>query len=170
MACGSISCSAMPSSTSRSRCAIPAASASTEPATYRAPKGMSSNHHANAAEAIRALHYQGANLTVAEHWLRCWRRNQPPRMTGFHTGAIWELKPAMMFCRVVRGESLTCIHAGALLRVALGFDASNRDLLALVAKDQHAERLDWAWRITEGACTVLFRQFTSHDGHSGMAQ
>jgi len=131
---------------------------------------MSSNHHANAAAAIRALHYQGANLTVAEHWLASWRRNQPPRMSSFHTGAIWQLKPAMMFCRVVRGESLTCVHAGALLRVALGFDVSNRDLLALIPEDQHAERLDWAWRITEGARTVLYRQFSSHDGHSGMAQ
>ncbi len=91
-------------------------------------------------------------------------------MTGFHTGEIWHHKPAMVFCRVVKGESLTCIHAGALLRVALGFDASNRDLLALVPEEQHAERLDWAWRITEGACAVQFRQFTSHDGHSGMAQ
>ena len=121
-------------------------------------------------DAITALGYNGANLDVARHWLTCWRRNQPPRMTGFHTGAIWQLKPAMMFCRVVRGKSLTCIHAGALLRVALGFDASNRDLLALVPREQHAERLDWAWRITEGACTVLYRQFTSKDGHSGMAQ
>jgi hypothetical protein len=131
---------------------------------------MSSNHHANAADAITALGYNGANLDVARHWLTCWRGNTPPRMTGFHTGAIWQLKPAMMFYRVVKDESLTCIHAGALLRVALGFDASNRDLLALVPKEQRDERLDWAWRITEGAVSVLYRQFTSQDGHSGLAQ
>ena len=73
----------------------------------------------------------------------------------------------MMFCRVVKDESLTCIHAGALLRVALGFDATNRDLLSLLPKDQHAEKLDWAWRIAEGGCSVLHRQFTSHDGYLG---
>jgi hypothetical protein len=131
---------------------------------------MSNHLHTNAAHAITALRYQGPNLVVALHWLRCWRRDQPPRMTGFRAGEIWQHKSAMMFVRVVKGESLTCIHAGALLRLALGFDASNRDLLALVPKQQHAERLDWAWRITEGACSVLYRQFNSHEGNSGLAQ
>jgi hypothetical protein len=91
-------------------------------------------------------------------------------MGGFRAEAIWQHKPAMMFCRVAKDKSLTCVRGGALLRVALGFDITNRDLLSLVPESQRTARLDWAWAISEGAVTVLYRQFKSKDGHEGLAQ
>jgi hypothetical protein len=128
------------------------------------------NRHHAAASAITELRYNGANLEVALHWLSGWRKGAPPRMRGFSAQEIWQHKPAMMFCRIVKGESLTCVRAGALLRVALGLDVTNKDVLALVPGSQRAARLDWAWAITEGAITVLYRQFKSKDGHEGLAQ
>jgi hypothetical protein len=83
---------------------------------------------------------------------------------------IWQHKPAMMICRVVRDKSFTCVRGGALLRVALGYDVTNKDLLSLVPEDQRAARLDWAWAITEGAITVLYRRFASKEGHDGLTQ
>ncbi len=71
---------------------------------------------------------------------------------------------------MVRDESLTCVKGGALLRVALGFDVSNKDLLALVPASHRQPRLDWAWAITQGAVTVLMRKFKSCDGSEGLAQ
>ena len=131
---------------------------------------MSANHLAAASDAINALNYHGANLDVARHWLTCWRRGQPPRMRAYSAGEIWQHKPAMMICRVVRDKSFTCVKGGALLRVALGYDVTNKDLLSLAPEDQRAARLDWAWAITEGAITVLYRRFASKDGHEGLAQ
>jgi hypothetical protein len=131
---------------------------------------MSILHLAAADEAIGTLGYNGANLVVAQHWLTCWRKGAPPRMGGFRAEVIWRHKPAMMFCRVAKDQSLTCVRGGALLRVALGFDISNTDLLSLVPESQRVARLDWAWAITEGAVTVLYRQFKSKDGHEGFAQ
>ena len=131
---------------------------------------MSANHLAAASDAINALNYHGANLDVARHWLTCWRRGQPPRMRAYTAREIWQHKPAMMICRVVRDKSFTCVRGGALLRVALGYDVTNKDLLSLVPEDQRAARLDWAWAITEGAITVLYRRFASKEGHDGLAQ
>jgi hypothetical protein len=126
-------------------------------------------HHA-AAAAITALRYNGANLDVAQHWLSGWRHGHPPRMSASTLEALWQYKPAVMICRVVKDKSLTCIKAGALLRVALGFDASNRDLLALLPQDSRAFELERAWAITEGAITVRYRRFSSKDGHEGLSQ
>ena len=130
---------------------------------------MVNPHHA-AADAIAALRYNGANLDVAVHWLSRWRRGRPPQMRAFTAEAIWQHKPAMMFCRVVKDKSLTCVRAGALLRVALGFDLTGRDLLSLLPESERAEELGRAWAITEGAIAVLSREFRSRDGHCGFAQ
>jgi hypothetical protein len=131
---------------------------------------MTVNRHHAAAAAITALRYNGANLEVALHWLSAWRNGTPPRRYGFNTDALWHHKPAMMVCRVVKDKSLTCVRGGALLRVALGYDVTNKDLLTLIPEEQRTPRLDWAWAITEGAVTVLYRQFKSKDGHEGLAQ
>ena len=130
---------------------------------------MTNPHHA-AAAAITALRYNGANMDVALHWLSTWRRDKPPSRGGFDIDALWQYKPAMMLCRVVKDKSLTCVHGGAFLRVALGFDISGKNLLALFPEDKRAGELERAWAITEGAISVRYRKFTSKDGQEGLAQ
>jgi hypothetical protein len=130
---------------------------------------LTNPHHA-AAAAITALRINGANLDVAQHWLSGWRHGQPPRLCVSTLDAVWQYKPAMMICRVVKDKSLACVMAGALLRLALGFDPRKRDLLALLPQDCRADELGRAWAISQGAITVRYRRFSSRDGHQGLCQ
>src|ERR1700761_3914522 len=109
-------------------------------------------------------------MDVALHWLGAWRNGLPPRRRSFDLDALWQYKPAMMLCRVVKDKSLTCVHGGAFLRVALGYDISGRNLLALFPEDKRAGELERAWAIAEGAISVRYRKFASKDGQEGLAQ
>ncbi len=131
---------------------------------------MSAADYARARDAIASLKLNGANQALAQSWLSAWRDGRPPSWRGFQQGIALEYKPAAMFCRIVQGRSLRCVAGGAILRVALGFDITDQDLLSLTPVGERDARLGYWWQLVEGAVSVTYRQFTSKEGSSGMAQ
>jgi hypothetical protein len=123
-----------------------------------------------AREAVAALKLNGANREIAEHWLSRWRNDKPPKRSSFNIDAIWRHKPALMICQIIQRKLLRCLSGGAVMRVALGYDISNADLLALTPVGERDMRLDYWWNVVEGAVSVTYRQFTSAEGPSGLAQ
>jgi hypothetical protein len=131
---------------------------------------LSAEDYVRARDAIVSLNLNGANRALAEIWLARWHNGEPPKMRSFRAVIGLEYKPAVMLCQITQGQSLHCISGGAIMRVALGYDISNRDLLALTPVGERDMRLDYWWNVVEGAVSVTYRQFTSVEGHSGLAQ
>ena len=131
---------------------------------------MSAADYVRARDAVASLKLNGANQALAQSWLSHWRGGRAPSWRGFRQVIGLEYKTAAMFCRIVQDKSLHCVHGGAIIRVALGFDISDQDLLSLTAVGERDARLAYWWQVVEGAVSVTYRQFTSKEGSSGLAQ
>jgi hypothetical protein len=131
---------------------------------------MSRGDYARACEAVAELKQNGATREVAEHWLSRWRKDKPPKRNDFDIDAIWQHKPALMICRIIQGKTLHCLSGGAVIRVALGYDISDTDLLALTPMGERDMRMDYWWNVVEGAVSVIYRQFMSAERTGGLAQ
>lgn len=130
---------------------------------------MHSQERARARAAISALQLHGANSEVAEHWLSLWRLGKPPSMRR-HYDSPAPHRAATMLCRIRKDESLFCVKAGALVRVALGFEIGKQNLLAITAGGERDARLAYWWELTEGAVSVTYRRFSSRNGASRLVQ
>lgn len=126
--------------------------------------------YVRAKDAIIALNLHGANRAVAELWLARWHNGEPPKMRSFRAVMGLEYKPAAILCQITQANSLHCISGGAVMRVALGYDISATDLLALTPVGERDMRLDYWWNVVEGAVSVTYREYASADGPSGLAQ
>jgi hypothetical protein len=91
-------------------------------------------------------------------------------MVSFSSNLSSQYKPATIYCQVAQGKYLHCISGGAFIRIALGFDISHQDLLALTPRGERETRLSYWWQVVQGAVSVTYRQFTSKDGQSGLVQ
>lgn len=131
---------------------------------------MGNSDFPRAVKAVADLELKGANGEIAAHWLSLWQDDRPPELARFDSPEISKHQPAMMICEIAKGESLRCISGGAIVQVALGFDISNQDLLSLTPVSERDLRLSYWWLVVEGAVSVTYRKFTSHDGAIGMFQ
>jgi hypothetical protein len=123
-----------------------------------------------AVAAIAELRYTGANLVVARHWLSRWHADLPPRRGSFDLSPIMQHRPSMIFCKVIKDQSITCLSAGSFVRLSLGQHLDGKDMLQLVPENLRKAKLDWAWQVAQGAVSVLRRQFRSKNGVSATAQ
>lgn len=131
---------------------------------------MSGDCHARARSALASLDLKGANRALAIRWLSQWRTDKPPKMLRFAESMEADHKTGAMYCRIGKNQKLTCISAGPNLRVALGFDLSNQDLLSLIPAGLREERLSYWWQVVEGSVAVSYRPFKSLDGGAAVAQ
>jgi hypothetical protein len=114
---------------------------------------------AGARAAIGVLRLNGTNVDVAGRWLALWRDGAPPTLARFDAHAAPAFAPATMIFEIRRGASLICLRAGDYNRLALGFDMTGQSLLSLTNNVDREDRLDWCWKIVEGAATVSYRAF-----------
>lgn len=134
------------------------------------PSVRSTTNLSSAVAAIAELRYSGANLVVARHWLSRWHTDLPPRRASFDVSSIMHHRPAMMFCKVVKDQSITCVSAGSFVWLSLGLHLDGKDMLAFVPESVRSAKLDWAWQVTQGAVSVLYREFRSKNGLGAQAQ
>ncbi len=111
--------------------------------------------------ALAALRLTGANVEVASRWLSLWQEGAPPTLSRFDAHPLPALTPAMAIFEIKHGESLQCVRAGAYCQLAIGFDLTGQDVLAITNDVDRDARLDWCWKIVEGAATVSYRAFKS---------
>lgn len=123
-----------------------------------------------AANAVAALDLKGPNKDVAAYWLSRWRDDKPPYRGDFDQAQIGRHSPAIAIFEIRKGESIPCISAGAFYRLALGYDLTGQDLLSITDAVEREDRLDWCWRIVEGAVTVSYRTFKSEGRGAANAQ
>ncbi len=123
-----------------------------------------------ARAALAALRPSGVNIDVAKLWLSLWRDGAPPTFCRFEAHLPHALVPAMMIFEIHRGVSLICIKSGDYSRLALGFDMTGQSLLSLTNNVDREDRLDWCWKIVEGAATVSYRAFKPQGSASIYAQ
>ena len=115
-----------------------------------------------AHSAVSALRLSGANVEVASRWLALWREGRPPPLERFEVAPSHA--PAIAVFRIRRGEALDCVRAGDYYRLAIGFDLAGQSVLAITNNVAREDRLDWCWRIVEGAATVSYRAFKTARG------
>ncbi len=114
---------------------------------------------AGARAAIAGLRLNGANVDVTQRWLALWQDGAPPTLSRFDAQISRALTPGMMIFEVRRRISVVCLRAGEYSRLALGFDMTGQSLLSLTNNVDREDRLDWCWKIVEGAATVSYRAF-----------
>jgi len=131
---------------------------------------LSNEDYVRARDAVVALKLIGANRALADLWLARWHNGAPPKMRSFKAVMGLEYKPAALLCQIIEGKVLRCISGGAVMRVALGYDISEKDILALTPVGERDMRLEYWWNVVEGAVSVTYREFKSAEGHSGLAQ
>jgi hypothetical protein len=112
-----------------------------------------------ARAALGGLRLNGTNVDVAERWLALWQDSAPPTLARFDAQFSPSLAPAVMIFEIRRGISLACLRAGEYSRLALGFDMTGQSLLPLTNNVDREDRLDWCWKIVEGAATASYRAF-----------
>jgi hypothetical protein len=117
-----------------------------------------------ARTALGGLRLNGANVDVAERWLALWQDGAPPTLARFDAQFSPSLAPAIMIFEIRRDTSLVCLRAGEYNRLALGFDMTGQSLLSLTNNVDREDRLDWCWKIVEGAATVSYRAFKPQTG------
>lgn len=120
--------------------------------------------------ALAGPRLRGGNADVAERWLQLWQNGLPPSLAGLDAHPLPSHAPAMAVFRVRRGAALDCIRAGDYCRLAIGFDLNGQSVLSITNNVARDERLEWCWRIVEGAATVSYRAFKSADGAAVQAQ
>ncbi len=120
--------------------------------------------------ALAALRLNGANVEVASRWLSLWQDGRPPALSRFDAHLLPAHAPAMAIFEIKRDASLWCIRAGAYCQLAIGFDLTGQDVLAITNNADRDARLDWCWKIVEGAATVSYRAFKPVQGAVVYAQ
>ncbi|MBV9990608.1 MAG: hypothetical protein JOZ72_04880 [Alphaproteobacteria bacterium] len=125
---------------------------------------------AGARAALGALRLHGANLELASRWLQLWHDGRPPSLARFDAHPIPSHVPAVAVFEIREGVALNCIRAGDYTRLAIGFDLTGQSVLAVTNNVNRDARLDWCWKIVEGAATVSYRAFKSMGGGTVRAQ
>jgi hypothetical protein len=120
--------------------------------------------HGAASKAISSLELRGMNKAVSRHWLSVWRNEKPPTSSRFFETCNWRSTPAIAIFEVCKGQSITCVLAGSYYRVALGFELTGQDLLALTPAADRETRLERVWAIGDGAIMAAQRKFASLSG------
>jgi hypothetical protein len=133
-------------------------------------RSLSTKDYARACEAVTALKLTGTNKEFAAYWLSRWRNNSAPKMNSFILHRDSQYAPATGVMEVRQNQSLRCIRGGAFIKLALGFDLTNQDILAMTAEGDRAARLAWAWQIAKGAVAVARRPFQTRGGLGGSVQ
>jgi hypothetical protein len=111
-----------------------------------------------ARNALGGLRLAGTNVEVAQRWLALWQDGAPPSLTSFDAQISRALAPAIAIFEIRRNTSLVCLRAGEYNKLALGFDMTGQSLLSLTNNVDREDRLDWCWKIVEGAATVSYRE------------
>jgi|HubBroStandDraft_5_1064220.scaffolds.fasta_scaffold187914_2 hypothetical protein len=117
-----------------------------------------------ARAAIAALRPNGMNVDVARHWLALWRDGAPPTLGRFDAQMPRSLMPAIMIFEIRRGATLMCLRAGEYTRLAFGFDMTGQSLLSFTNNVDREDRLDWCWKVVEGAATISYRAIKPAQG------
>lgn len=123
-----------------------------------------------ARAALAGLRLSGINVDVAQRWVALWQDGAPPSISRFDAHMSRSLMPAIMIFEIRRGMSVACLRAGAYNRLALGFDMTGQSLLSLTNNVDREDRLDWCWKIVEGAATVSYRAFKPQQSAAIYAQ
>jgi hypothetical protein len=110
-----------------------------------------------ARRAIESLGLLGGNAEVAAHWLASWDRHVPPVWSRFDLAPLAQHLPAIAVFEVTPGERIVCLLAGSLYKLALGFELTGRDLIALTPERLRAERWKNVTQIIRGGVSVATR-------------
>lgn len=130
---------------------------------------MSALNHLAASGAVSALRLTGTSRDLAARWLSLWSDKRPPSRTLFYERCDRRFIPAIAFFEVRRGQSIRCLYAGSYFRLALGFELSGQDVLALTPAGDRQTRLERAWKIGDGAILIGRRNFRTHSANNTRA-
>ncbi len=125
---------------------------------------MQSWTHENAAKALSAIDPHGFNREIADYWLSLWQSDTPPTRASFDPMKIVSHLSAVAIFEVRPGETVRCRLAGNHYRLALGFELTGLDLLALTPFAQRGERMRNATEIVRGAISIAQRAVLRADG------
>lgn len=120
--------------------------------------------------ALNGLRLNGANAAIASRWLSLWQDGRPPTLAQFDAHAIPAHVPAIAIFEIKQDVSLQCVRAGEYCRLAIGFDLTGQSVLSITNNVDRDARLNWCWKIVEGAATVSYRAFKPAQGAVVFAQ
>ena len=110
-----------------------------------------------AREAVAKLRLTGDNAEVAQRWLAAWSEQSPPLWGRFDLAPFARHMPAIAVFEVTPGERILCLLAGSLYKLALGFEITGRDLIALTPERMREQRWDNIKTILSGAVSLATR-------------
>jgi hypothetical protein len=118
----------------------------------------------DSARGARRVQAARANLESRHRWLQLWQGGVPPSLAGFDAHPLPSRAPAIAVFEIREDTSLNCVRAGDYCRLAIGFDLTGQNVLAVTNTVNRDARLAWCWKIVEGAATVSYRAFKSAGG------
>jgi hypothetical protein len=112
---------------------------------------------ARAREAVNRLDLTPLNREVAAYWLTLWDGSTPPQWRKFQARKLKHRLSAIAVFEVLPGERVTCRIAGSYYKLALGFELTGMDLIALTPEKDRAHRWKNISLIMEGAVSAASR-------------
>jgi hypothetical protein len=96
---------------------------------------------AAAGEALDGLALGPLNRELASYWLALWKDGAPPSRGAINPARMKAFLPGLSIMALYPDDSVRFRLAGTIFRSAFGFDPTGRDMLALTAPEQRADRL-----------------------------
>jgi hypothetical protein len=124
----------------------------------------------DAAQKIERLGVEGLNREFAAYWLSLWRGDAPPLLSVFDPLKVAKLLPSLVMVEVRPGASEHCRAAGSNVSLALGFELTGKDLIAMTPQVQRRERVRLVEDIVLGGLSTSYRTFLRSDGHKDIIQ
>jgi hypothetical protein len=118
----------------------------------------------DAAQKIGRLGIDGFNRRFAEYWLSLWRGDTPPMLSSFDPLKLAPLLSSIVMIEVRMRGSEHCRAAGRNIAVALGFDLTGKDLIALTPVYERRERIHLVEDIVLGGIALAYRPFLRANG------
>jgi hypothetical protein len=111
-----------------------------------------------ASEAIETLSFGALNGQFARYWLSLWKDGLPPVRRALRPAQMKELLPGMAIIEFHHDGRAICRLAGSAVAMAIGFDPTGMDILALTPEVFRAQRLQRYRTVAAGAVSRCIRR------------
>jgi hypothetical protein len=100
-----------------------------------------------AADAVDALALSPLNRELASYWLSLWTDGLPPARAAINPARMKPFLPGLAIMGLYPDGRVLFRIAGPIFKSAFGFDPTGKDMLAMTAPEQRADRLERCKRL-----------------------